>query len=77
MVIENKIPLRGGALPYMDYIGLLFIQNISPSLIGSNLQAIFHKQLALTIFGRCEQCIIDAMIFLGCSMVYLPKIEAA
>ena len=77
MVIEKKIPLRGGALPYMAYIGLLFIQNISPSLIGSNLQAIFRKQLALTIFGRCEQCIIDAMIYLGCSMVYLPEIEAA
>ena len=77
MVIEKKNTAPGGALPYMGYIGLLFIQNISPSLIGSNLQAIFHKQLALTIFGRCEQCIIDAMIFLGCSMVYLPKIEAA
>ena len=61
----------------MADIGLLFSQNISPSLIGSNLQAIFRKQLALTIFGRCEQCIIDAMVYLGCSMVYLPEIEAA
>ena len=76
MVVEKK-PLRGGALPYMGYIGLLFIQNTSPSLIGSNLPAIFHKQLALTIFGKCEQCIIDATVYLGCSMVHLPEIEAA
>ena len=61
----------------MDYIGLLFIQNISPSLIGSNILAMFSKATALTIFGRCEQCIIDAMVYLGYSMVYLPEIEAA
>ena len=61
----------------MGYIGLMFIQNTSPSLIGSNLPAIFHKQLALTIFGRCEQCIIDSMVYLSFSMVYLPEIEAA
>ena len=77
MVVEKKYPLREGALPTMGYIGLLFIQNISPSLIGSNLTAICHKQLAVIIFGRCEQCIIDAMVYLGCSMVYLPEIEAA
>ena len=42
MVVEKKKTLlRGGALPTMGYIGLLFIQNISPSLIRSNLPAIF------------------------------------
>ena len=74
--ITSKVRYKRG-LPYMGYIGLLFIQNTSPSLIGSNLPAIFHKQLALTIFGRCEQCIIDSMVYLSFSMVYLPEIEAA
>ena len=37
----------------------------------------FHKQLAFTIFERCEQCIIDAMVYLGCSMVYLHEIGGA
>ena len=47
-----------------DYRHLLFIQNISSFLIGSNPLLIFHNQLALTVFETSQQYIIDSMAYL-------------
>ena len=40
------------------------MQNISKFLIGSNPPANSSYQLTLTIFERCEQYTIDAMVYL-------------